>query len=565
VGEDLDGVPALGVEELAAALGSLADAVTVQDADGRLVYANAAAAELLGCASPEELLATPPTELIQRFESFMEDGSPLDPDRLPGRRVLRGERPEPIVVRAINRATGEERWQLVKASAVPSATGRGMRAINIIEDVTETKRAEIAQRMLAKAGEELAASLDYESTLKRVAQMAVPNFADWCAVSLLHHDGALDPVAVAHVDPDKVRMARELQERYPAHADDPQMAEFLTQAKAELSEITPEMLREAARDDEHFELLADLGLRSAIRVPMTAGDDILGVITFVTTGEGRLLGERDVSVAEELARRASVAIQNAQLFDERSRAARTLEHALRPPLLPAIPGWRTAGLYEPASGGGKVSGDFYDAFEVPGGWAVMIGDVGGRGVEAAALTAMARYTLRTAAAVVADPVVAFKELNTALLERGGAAICTAALVFLGEGGEVTLCSAGHPPAIVVSGGSADEWPGSGPILGAFEDVSWELTSRTLAPGDQLVLYTDGVFELPGADGRFGEERLVSVLAGTGRPEEAVDTTRTALSEFSGGRFPDDMAMVVLQRGEGAGGPRAGRLHGVATG
>ena len=565
MGDELDGAPALGVEELAAALGSLADAVTVQDAEGRLVYANAAAAELLGCASPEELLATPPTELIQRFESFMEDGSPLDTDRLPGRRVLRGERPEPIVVRAINRATGEERWQLVKASAVPSTSGRGMRAINIIEDVTETKRAEIAQRMLAKAGEELAASLDYESTLKRVAQMAVPNFADWCAVSLLLPDGSFDPVAVAHVDPEKVRMAQELQERYPAHASDPQVTEFLAEAKAELTEITPEMLREAAQDAEHHRMLDALGLRSAIRVPMTAGDEVLGIITFVTTGQGRLLRETDVEVAEELARRASVAIQNAQLFDERSRAARTLEQALRPPLLPAIPGWRSAGLYEPASGGGKVSGDFYDAFEVPGGWAVMIGDVGGRGVEAAALTAMARYTLRTAAAIVADPVVAFQELNAALLERSGAAICTAALAFLNTDGEVTLCSAGHPPAIVISGGSAAEWPGSGPILGAFDDVSWELSTRVLAPGDQLVLYTDGVFELPGADGRFGEERLVSVLAGAGRPEEAVDTTRSALSDFSGGRFPDDMAMVVLQRGQGTGGPRAGRLHSVATG
>lgn len=274
--------------------------MTVQDASGRLVYANDVAAELLGCASASELVATPPDQLIARFES---------------------------------------------------------------------------------------------------AQMAVPAFADWCSVSLPREDGVLDPVAVAHVDLERVRFAHEVRERYPQRIDAPELEGFLQARRAERIEISDEMLREAARDEEHYRLLAGLGLRSAIRVPMFAGDELLGVVSFVTGEAGRTLTEADVGVAEELARRASVAIQNAELFEERSRAAVTLENALRPPRLPAIPGWRAASFYEPASGGGQVGGDFYDSFRVGDEWALMIGDVGGRGVEAAALTAMARYTLRTALAI----------------------------------------------------------------------------------------------------------------------------------------------------------------------
>ena len=563
MGVEPEGPPELGVEELAAALGSLAAAVTVQDGEGRLVYANQAAAELLGCASAEELLTTPPAELMQRFESFTEDGAPLDPDSLPGRRVLRGEDPDPMVVRAINRATGEERWQMVKASAVPAGPGGEIRAINIIEDVTITKRAEIAQRMLVEAGDELAASPDYQSTLRRVAQMAVPGFADWCAVSILQPDGWLEPVAVAHSDPAKLRIADELRERYPVHASDPEMREFLASGEPDLTEITPEMLHETARDEEHYRILSELGLRSAIRVPLRAGTEVLGVITFVTTGQGRLLGEEDVGVAAELARRASVAMLNARLFDARSRTAMTLEEALRPPALAEIPGWRLDGFYEPASEGGEVGGDFYDTFEVPGGWMVMIGDVGGRGVEAAALTAMARYTLRTAAALLGDPMVAFQELNAALLDRGQGAICTAALVLLGEDGRVRACSAGHPPPIVLSGGAAVVWATAGPVLGAFDDVSWEVSNRTFVDGEQLVLYTDGLFELPGSDGRFGEKRLRDALAGSSGPEDAVVRAHEALARFAAAGFPDDMAMVVLQRVAGDD-PQSVRLRSVAA-
>ncbi|HEX6116608.1 MAG TPA: SpoIIE family protein phosphatase [Solirubrobacterales bacterium] len=534
-------------EELDAALGNLADAVTVQDEHGGLVYANNAAAELLGCASAEELLATRPEDLVARFESFTEDGAPLDPRRLPGRQALRGEDPQPLTIRAVNKATGEERWQIVKATSIAGPEGRGRRAINVIEDMTETKRAEIAQRLLAEASDALASSLDYEATLQEVARMAVPRFADWCGVSMPRQDGSMDQVAVAHADPDKVRFAHELNARYPSRIDDPGTRMVVEAGGATVIEVTDELLRESAQDDEHYRLIKEIGLRSAIGAPMFAGDEFLGTISFVTSDEGRRLTEHDLDVADELARRASVAIQNARMFEERSRAARTLEQALRPPELPPIPGWRSATMYEPASEGGLVGGDFYDAFEAREGWLVVIGDVGGRGVDAAALTAMARYTLRTAGAMSDDPIDALDRLNAWLLEREGVELCTAALVLLRPDGSIRVCSAGHPPPLVVAGGRAEPWGPRGSILGAFEEAIWELEERVLRPGEQLVLYTDGLFELSGSDGRLGEARLAEVFSGVDDPAAAVRKARSTLLEFAGGRFADDMAMVVLER------------------
>jgi serine phosphatase RsbU (regulator of sigma subunit) len=220
---------------------------------------------------------------------------------------------------------------------------------------------------------------------------------------------------------------------------------------------------------------------------------------------------------------------------------------LRPPDLPPIPGWLAASMYEPTSEGGLVGGDFYDAFETPVGWMVVIGDVGGRGVDAAALTAMARYTLRTAGAMSEDPMVALDRLNRWLLERDEVALVTAALVLLGPDGSVRVTSAGHPPPLVVSDGAAGAWGPSGSILGAFERTHWEVQERRLAPGEQLVLYTDGLFELSGGDGRLGEARLAEIFDGIEDPAGAVDHARDALREFAGERFDDDMALVVLER------------------
>ena len=189
---------------LTTALDALAEAVTIQDADFRTVYLNQAARAAFGDSE----------DIAAEYESFNEDGTPLRIEELPGRQALEGKAPEPMLIRSINRKTGDERWRMVKASAVD---GDPRLAVNVIEDVTEVKRAELGQRFLAQASAVLASSLDYEQTLAKVADLVVPDLADWCSVALPHGDW-LRAVAVAHVDPAKRKFAAEYQRRFPSRS-----------------------------------------------------------------------------------------------------------------------------------------------------------------------------------------------------------------------------------------------------------------------------------------------------------------------------------------------------------
>lgn len=529
-----------------AVLDNLADAVTVQADDGRLVYANQAAADMLDAASREELVATPPGELVDRFESFMEDGSPLDAECLPGRQVLRGDEPDPLLVRALGKSSGQERWRVIKASPVSLPDERRL-VVNVIEDVTEVKRAEIQQRLLSDSTRALSSSLDYEQTLQRVAEMTVPEFADWCSVSMPRRDGVMEPVALAHADPGRVQLARRLSEQNPTRVGDPGAGEVVRTGKPQLMEIPDEMLGERARSDEHYELIAGLGLRSAIAVPIEAGDEVIGAITFATAESGRIFDEHDLDVGAELARRAGIAIENARLFEQRSAVAHTLQEALVPEGLPEIPGWELATLYSPAAEGTQVGGDFYDAFPVPGGWMLVIGDVAGRGVDAAAITALCRYTLRTSGSLNGKMEIALSQLNDWLLEQGEAGICTAVAMTLRGDGEAELISAGHPPPLLLRDGAVEPLDEHGPMLGFTRRPDWPCHRFRIEPGEQLLLYTDGVIELAAESERFGEQRLRETVAGAVSPSDALDRIKAAHGRFSADPSDDDIAIVGVMR------------------
>ncbi len=542
-------------QRLDAVLASLADAVTVQDESGRLVYANQAAAELLDAADPEELLNTPNEELVARFHSETEDGGPLEVERLPGRQALRGEPVEPLLVKAVNRRTGEERWRMVKATGVGGGADGPRLAVNIMEDVTEAKRAELRQRLLAETGRILASSLDYEQTLQQVAEMAVPRFADWCAVNVPGDDGLFDQVAIAHVDPEKIEFANRIRARYPSTIDGPGAGDVLRSGESQMMrEIPDDLLRAGAQDAEHLELVRSVGLRSVIMVPMRVGAETEGVITFVTAESQRTFDDADLEVAEELARRAGTAVENAHLYRQQKDVARTLERAFEPPKLPEMEGWVTSTLYQPAGEGGRVGGDFYDAFETPAGWMVVIGDVGGRGVEAATLTALARYTLRSAGSLTGDPLIAMEQLDRWLCERSELSLCTAVGVLLGDDGSATVVCAGHPPPLLLRGSEVSTVDARGPLLGSGIE-SERLTARvSLEPGDQLVLYTDGVTEAPAGGDRFGDARLEAALRGSADPRQSIKRVTNALAAFGANPDEDDSAMVTLMRAAPSGAP-----------
>ena len=536
----------------AAALGSLAEAVTVQDRRGRLVYANEAAARALGFASAAELLATPAREIVDAFDAFHEDGTSLDMERLPGRRALAGEHPEPLLVRAGHRRTGEERWRLTKASAVRDRDGRPRLAVNIIEDVTEARRGELRNRFLAEAGAVLASSLDYEETLARVAQLAVPALADWCGVSMPDERGFLRSVAVAHVDPAKVAFAREYNARYPTRVDDPAgAARVMREQRSQVvNEIPDELLEQAVPDPEQLTAVRAIGMRSVLIVPMVAAGKAIGTISLVNAESRRTFAEGDLALAEELGRRAGTAAESARLYTERSLIARTLQSSLLPAELPSIPGFAMASLYRPAGAENWVGGDFFDAVETGRGWVITVGDVAGHGAEAAALTAQARHTLRTGARLLGDPVAAIRELNQSLRTSERLSVCTVVAVLLEEGtpaARASVVCAGHPQPLLIRAGTITPVGRWGVMAGAWEDGDWEAVPVDVAPGDVLVLYTDGVTDARGQDGRFGDARLRAALAGATDASDAVARIEAALDAFETGSQADDTAVLAVMR------------------
>jgi serine phosphatase RsbU (regulator of sigma subunit) len=413
---------------------------------------------------------------------------------------------------------------------------------------------------LASATRLMEAPLDVEQRLQRLADLAVSEIADWCTVHLVRAD-LVERVAVAHNDPGKVAFVARLQQRYPPDPTAPGGAFEVsrTGTSAFFAEVPDALLVAAAHDDEHLALLRSVGMRSAVVVPLVVRGRSLGAVTLVHAESDRHFDKVDLAFAEQLAAAAAVALDNARLYEQQRSTAQTLQSALLPIALPAVPGLRLAARFCAQTADGSdvhVGGDLYDVVRGDGygECAFVVADVCGKGAEAAALTALIRHTIRAEIAHGLGPVEVLQRVNDAmLLETGGApgrfaTVVHGRLTRTARGATVRVAGAGHPPPLVLRRGRVETVQVRGTLLGVYPDISLTEATVELDDGDMMVLYTDGVTEARGVSGFYGSERLSAAVASTPDPtaETLAERLLTDVGTFQRGRLRDDVAILVVE-------------------
>ncbi len=409
--------------------------------------------------------------------------------------------------------------------------------------------------LLAEAGELLGESLDYEATLRKVADLAVRSLADWCSVDMVDDERGLRNVAVAHVDPEKVALARELQERFPPDPQAPTgVANVIRTGRAELYRDIPEgLLEAAARSEEELRVTRDLGLVSALIVPLRARERTLGAITFIAAESGRHYEDADLRLAEDLAYRAALAIDNARLYERERGIAETLQRSLLPDRLPELPGISLGAGYVPAESELEVGGDWYDVIPLGGARVgVVIGDVVGHGIRAATVMGQVRSALRAYALEGHRPSEVIERLN-GMLAAGGPHSMVGTLLLLvydPAAGTVRYASAGHLPPLVLSPAGEHRYLDGGRTtpLGVRSTVPLREGEAKLERGSTVLLYTDGLVERRGEALDRGLARLATLAADSaGSAQDVCDRVLERLQRD--GPVVDDMALIVAQAAE----------------
>ncbi|MGN9916153.1 SpoIIE family protein phosphatase [Micromonospora palomenae] len=428
----------------------------------------------------------------------------------------------------------------LELDAAPSAYARPLAVLaaerlSLHLENDRLRRADVRRQawltFLAEASELLAQSLDVELTMALIPQLVVPRLGQWCAVHTTDEWGRLRLAASSHAD-----------------------EAMLPQLHKVLQEVGPDSvqarLREASRSAAQVPLGPPL---EGFAVPLIARGQRLG-----TLAVGRHLRHRhdpdEVAVLEDVARRAALAIENARIHAERRRVAQTLQQSLLPPVLPVVEGIGFAAEYVPTGDDAEVGGDFYDVLPLPDGrWLVVIGDVSGKGVQAAAVTGLVRDVIRVLVGDGKPLPEVLARLNETLVERGGGRYCTLALAAVGPGRygqlDVSLHLAGHDRPVLLRGTGGAAFVGTGgTALGLIDTITSPTAEIPLAAGDSLVFYTDGVTERRRGRELFGVDRLrdaAAPLAGYSADVVAARLRATAIN-FSVETPRDDIAILVLR-------------------
>jgi serine phosphatase RsbU (regulator of sigma subunit) len=407
---------------------------------------------------------------------------------------------------------------------------------------------------LAQAGLALDRSLDLEGTLRELAELTVPELAQLAVVDLLENERLVRTSVAVAPDPAQARALEEMRREHPLRLDGPHpVAEVLRTGTSVLyKSMSPGFQRKIAEGPEHYTLMRKIGYHSAIVVPLIARERVLGALSLLRMQDAEPYDDDDLVLAEELARRAALAIDNARMFAVTRDLAQTLQASLLPRELPVIPGVQVTGRYRAAAQGQEVGGDFYDLFMIGEGyWGIAIGDVCGKGPEAAALTALARYTLRALAG--RDPGIVLSMLNDmvfrdpALLPEQFVTVLFAVAMESDRGLSVDVSSAGHPaPLVLRADGMVERVPANGPLVGLVPDSEYRPAPVSLGPGDSLVLYTDGLTDARAPAHTVSDDELAKLVAqGHGLGGERLAAFLEGAA--TGGEDPrDDIAILVVE-------------------
>jgi len=320
-------------ERLAGVVNAVSDPITVQTVDGRIVFANLAAARAMGAESPDQLTGSSDA-VVERYDLFDELGRPVDPDELPGRVALRSGRPQALTVRYRDRRSGAERWSSISAVPLLDDRGRPEYAVNIIHDVTDSKSVEEAlrvsearSRLLADATRDLDESLDLDRTIGTAMAIAVPHLADWATLDLVQPDGSVERVAVDVADPSRAEIA----DRMWAWSVEPGAGRSGDRAISErrpvISNLSPEVLEVDPARPGLVETIRELGTTSAMAVPLVARGSVEGILYLAASNDSRRYGDAEAAYAMELARRIALAVGNARLYAAEQAARRAAEDA----------------------------------------------------------------------------------------------------------------------------------------------------------------------------------------------------------------------------------------------
>lgn len=428
---------------------------------------------------------------------------------------------------------------------------------------TERENARLHHRMafLAQAWIALDGSVDYRETLERLAALVVPELAQLAVVDLADEESQLRTAVAAAEDPARARALEAMRRAHPLRLTSahPVAQVLRTRQALLLPEMTYEFLREIAEGSEHLGLMQQLRYHSAIVVPLIARRSAIGTLSLLRMDGAPAYNRDDLVLTEELARRAALTVDNARLLGATRRLARTLQDSLLPRALPDVPGVALTARYRAAHQGQDVGGDFYDAFAIDKRrWGVAIGDVCGKGPEAAALTSLARYTIRALAG--ADPAVVLQRLNAAVVRdhdliQDRFLTALFAVLMIGDRPippteselEVELAIAGHPaPLVRRRDGTVETIDASGPLIGVMADVEYRAARIAISPGDCLVLYTDGLTDARAPNQVLTESELAALLARTSgmSGEQLTDFMEHAVT--AGEEPRDDIAMLLIE-------------------